>query len=816
MDINHKYPFVFLSLRLPVENFCCRTFCCILMLLCLFAPCLAQTDSSTLFSPSVGQTFYEIAYELANLNSQTTITQSQIEQAIIFLTATIELDTRADYVQADIIKLASESTEKDYSLLILQLLEGYIDESADLEAVTSAVRYFLENLNSREEREELLLVLLQNLRDKNNALASELSTLLGLLAAEKTDLQSAQLYLADAYDDNKYNTLAFEKLIELTTGQAEPAMYIEHLRLVLEKNPFDMESALVFAQYTEQFQLYDTAAEAYSYCADLFRYFYPNRPLPVWIYLPRLISCYNTQRSQHKCLDIIKDIRQNGHFDLFAEAFAAKAAEKIGDKRLAENILKSAEQKAIELAVGNLEPIDPRSQAANYEQLAWFYCFVYPDADSALDWANKAYANEPNSSIAAGMLAYALVMNGQTEWAKPLIENYQPNAMADLALAQIQLKDDLKNSAFEKLKSVIAADPGSLEAERAKEILIQNGGEYISPITPDIISTVLRNSFGNEIVPTFISPDRIISVQLNTRGSKFSYARNLGASLAVTNNFSSPLIISDDGLFKGNIRIDADITGDINKKIPNLISLRVRPSMPVKPGSSLLIPLRLVTAELKQILLTSPQASLDIEFTVFIDPVITATGEPANALPGISPAKITVKRPRTELDVRFMQNRLNTITKGKQGQKIKTAQLFIGLLAEQHAMANREPLYGFMYDDWMPPLLKAALTQHMADDDWVAKVHSMAAMLYLPLDYELINAVSENLNDTHWPARLMAVYLLAQNQDSDFKKVLDWTAQYDSNQFVRDMAVALGGTEPEPTTTEIPDPNTTTLTGPEA
>ncbi len=165
-----------------------------------------------------------------------------------------------------------------------------------------------------------------------------------------------------------------------------------------------------------------------------------------------------------------------------------------------------------------------------------------------------------------------------------------------------------------------------------------------------------------------------------------------------------------------------------------------------------------------------------------------------------------------------MQNRLNTITKGKQGQKIKTAQLFIGLLAEQHAMANREPLYRFMYDDWMPPLLKAAIIQHMADDDWVAKTNSMAAMLNLPMDYELINAVSENLNEPHWPARLMAVYLLAQNQNDDFKRVLDWTAQYDLNSFVRDMAVALGGTEPEPepTTTETSDPNTTTLTEPGA
>ena len=112
-------------------------------------------------------------------------------------------------------------------------------------------------------------------------------------------------------------------------------------------------------------------------------------------------------------------------------------------------------------------------------------------------------------------------------------------------------------------------------------------------------------------------------------------------------------------------------------------------------------------------------------------------------------------------------------------------------------MANREPLYKFMYADWMPALLKSALVQNLGDEDWVVKVHSTAGMLSLPLDYELMNAVAENLNDTHWPTRLMTVYLLAKNRGGSFAKVLNWTAKYDSDKLVRDMAIALGATVPE-------------------
>jgi hypothetical protein len=44
----------------------------------------------------------------------------------------------------------------------------------------------------------------------------------------------------------------------------------------------------------------------------------------------------------------------------------------------------------------------------------------------------------------------------------------------------------------------------------------------------------------------------------------------------------------------------------------------------------------------------------------------------------------------------------------------------------------------------------------------------------------------------------MAIYLLSKNPSDNFAKVLDYTAKYDSSNFVQDMAVALGGTAPPP------------------
>jgi hypothetical protein len=203
------------------------------------------------------------------------------------------------------------------------------------------------------------------------------------------------------------------------------------------------------------------------------------------------------------------------------------------------------------------------------------------------------------------------------------------------------------------------------------------------------------------------------------------------------------------------------------------------------------------------LLFNHPQASLNIRFSAFLDPVAVNEGNMISAIPGINPSIVQIERPRVEISSDFLQNCFNSLTRGKQGQKIKAAQLFAGLLMESQEAANRQPPYKLVREDWMPPMLKSALVYGLTDSDWVVRVHSMAAVADLPLDYELINAISGGLNDQHWPARMMAVDLLAKKQGDSFVKVLDHVAQYDENEFVRNMAVVLGAKVPEPTQTPV-------------
>jgi hypothetical protein len=766
----------------------------------------SMAHTGQLFSSSISQKFYEIAYELANSEDAEA---RQLKQAIVFLTAAMNLDNTFKEVHPLLIKLACRDSEQDHSQLVYDLLIDYVDESADVEIAKRAVEYLLSRLNAREQREKLLEQMLGALGGKNNVLASELATMLGLLKTQKEDLETAEFYFIQAYQSNRYNKLPFVKLAEIKPERIGPAIYLERLRLELRENPSNINAAFDFAQNAEQLQLYDTAAAAYEYCADLFSYLYPSEDFPPRIYLPWAISSYNSERNLSKCLQIAQRIQQEGRFDLRIEAIAGKAVTKMGKGQVATQIFQSAEKKAQQLLKQTSKENKNHSETLHISdsqqitnnQLAWFYCFALPLPDEALDWANKANITEPNSPDTIAILAYALTMNNQMEWAKPIINNHQRNQIADLAMARIQMAEGQNDSAIQTLNNAIAKDPGSLAAERAKDILAELGVNYIPPVDPDAVLNVLKNVFGPDpggLIPVFTTPERVISAQLDIKGDEFAYGSEFKGSVELKNNSQEPLVISDDALFKGNIRIDAEISGDLNIKIAKLVSEKIRTTLLIDPGRSILIPVRLFTGELRETLIGYPQASLNIEFTLYLDPVVNKQGKVTNRLTYLKPAGARIKRPGIKLTGKYIRSRFNLISNGSIGQKIKTARLFTGLLNEQYAMLNRKPLYRFLYADWMEPLLRSALLHESGllrnpnNGDWVVKVYTMAEMVSLPLDYELISAVAKNLDNTNWPVRMMAVYLLSKTTNNGFDKVLDWTMKNDSNKLVRDIALALG------------------------
>jgi hypothetical protein len=240
----------------------------------------------------------------------------------------------------------------------------------------------------------------------------------------------------------------------------------------------------------------------------------------------------------------------------------------------------------------------------------------------------------------------------------------------------------------------------------------------------------------------------------------------------------------------------------------------IRPGKVIAPDQHAAVPLRLITGRLRQLLWSHPQASVQIEFTAYLDPVADVSGRVYGDIPGVEPVRLTVTRRGVDLTQSLLLQRLDALSQGMEGQKTRAVELFAGLLTEQKLLASGGPLYRYRLVD--RTVLVDALRRGLNDASWKVRLHVIASLWSVgePLDYDLILAVSRNLQHEQWPMRLGSLVLLERSQGSGFAKVLDWTAQYDAHAVVRAMAVTMGGEAPEPTKPEAPADTEPTATAP--
>jgi hypothetical protein len=744
-------------------------------------------EQNQLFSTQSARTFYNTGYELY---SGRDAGFARARQATIFYNVAINLDSRANYVLPDIIEIAWKYPEENFSDVVELALKEYVDRYSDLEITSKAVQYLLEKLSSREEREKLLTKLLYQYQEKNQSFASDIAAQMGFLKAETANIEESQQYLMQAYSNNKYNRLAFDKLAEIVEAGGDELpipVYLTHFRYMVTVNPLDFESAFEFAGLADILGLYKPAAAGYQYCVQLYKYLNPGKPLPAGLYRPWMLSCHNAQQVS-LCQQIMEEVRGYGVFDVMVEAIAAASAKQSGDEESSRAIIGSIKRRAGRVLAGEVD-----APAGDLEDLTWFIVFAVDanevNPEDALLLATKAYGADSNSLGASSFFAYALAESNQIELARPIIDKIGTSTQASaITKAKILIADKDADSAIKTLKSAIQAAPGTFEAQRARKKLQELGSDYEPAFDTNAYITALRNNFGQSFFSDFVPPEKMITLELKTSGTAFSYGSDIRTQLALINNYSEPLVVCPDAMFKGNIRIDVRLSGDLSEQIDNLIVKTVRPSYEIKPGQALFVPLQLVTGRLKRIMDRHPQADLNLEISAYIDPQLGSDGQVKNFY-GIQPAKAVLKLSKLDLNNRYLQQRLDAIKKGHQGQKIKSAQLFAGLLAEQQSQADTGPKYRFMYAE--PQLLSSALARCLSEDDWVLKVETMSALLRLKLDYRLTEAVSAELHSRYWPVRLMAIFVLAENQGRDFLSVLNWTANNDNSQTVKDMAAAL-------------------------
>jgi len=748
-----------------------------------------QEASENLSSASISHIFMELARELVQSEPNQ---DALYEQAMVFTLAAKDLDALNDDAQQFFLDLAARWPQRNYAEVVLDWMTRPATQMGSFTVFQHSLDYALSKQTTRAQRDNLLAWLGDGTAIQNPFFISEIRMLQGMSRLEASDRVKAQEFFTEAYNANKYNKTAFAKLVELIPDQIPPEMYFEHLRYVLREDPLDMEAALAFSQYAERLELFSLAYGGYTYCMDLFRYLNPGQTLPSHIYLPWAISAYNMRQKPETLLAVADEVRKTGHFDIFLEAIVARSALHARQKQRADDIFAEVEQKAEAFKSDGSNP----QGTVGTKQLAWFYCFVQPDRSKALDWANRAYANEPNSVATASLLSYALVMNNQMEWAKPLAEKSNTQ-IGQMALARIYLSDGQSAQALDLLRRCIVRDPSSFVAEYAKDLMSQYGQPYQPEVDPDRVLASLARRFDEHVVPKFMNPAENVAVRFDIQDRKPAFGRPIEGVIQVGNSGPEPLLISAYGLVKGLVRVDVKVRGDLTEDMPGVREEHAFSNRLVEAGRLVSAKIRLDQGRLGRLLMSHPQADLDIEFTLTLDPVVQADGKIRPYLSDIKPITVVCRRPGVVISSKSLNSQYNSIGLNGTADRLGVGRLFAGLLKEQAYMAKNGAVYRFRYADWMPARLESAFSSDAglllfhAYDQWQIKTELLSFLMNLDLDASLSQAVAKHLNNPAWPARLMALVLLSRAHGQNFTNVLQWTQKYDTSDLVRRMAGVL-------------------------
>ncbi len=742
-----------------------------------YLPLHAQESSSGLYSSSLSAGFSQMAMDTYYADPSN---PAAIEKAMTLLEAALALDSNSEAAWENMLRIGAGArvSPKDYSEEIRTALRKYVNERSNLAIARNAVAYLIDHLNTRLEREELLAKMIYYFGDKNPQFTSIMMTYEALLTIERGDFATAVRFLTSALQQDPYNRLAFMKLNDLAGRENQslsPAVIAVQYRRALTIHPYDLKAAVALADYLRQFQVYDLAAEAFEYSENLFELLEPGGKLPPEIYRPWIMVCLRSQKKVSRCDQIARNVRGSGRFDLLVEAAAGAVAKKMGQDDQATRIWQYAAAKAEERLKANFA--DPE---VTPEQLCWFYSFVQEQPEKALAWALEAVSLRPEGAEANALFAYALVLNNQEEMTEDyLAKAGEDNPIAMAARARVLLAGGKNGQATELLRKVAGRDPESFVSVRALELLREMDSDYFPQVPPETIQAALVSNFGDSVFAAVVPPAQRIAPKISFGGSQYLYGSDMDVRVVIENTGPEAMVIRDQAMFTGWIRIDALVRGDLNLSLPGLLERQMVPAQPIRPGQYATAQMSLLTGKLREILLTFPQADLEIEFTLWLDPIELPDGTVQNRLKGLQPVRQTIRRSPTVISNEYLIQRLDILKKGSDSQKGRVAELFAGLLAEQAAAEGRGLPYRYVKVD--RTVLADALRKLLRDESWNVQMQTLIAMtrVNLPVEPALIGSVSERLNSDRWPVRLGALTALSRFESGNFGDVLEWQLKQD-------------------------------------
>ena len=762
----------------------------------------------------------------------------RLRQGCVLLEAAVALDRNSAMAWRDQVSLLASEAVGDPGRSLDALVQYSQLKPSDYAPVDDWLRFRLSRFNERKEREAFLQQSLAQLVNYP-VMQSKIWTEMAILSLEKGDDATARQQFARAFTINRYNFKALDRLIRMPLPgleegtETDPARIeaqkklivdqrrlrrVGRWRLQLQANPYDREAVLRLIEILEHSGRDKLALPYYEHALRLQKVLGAKDGFTEELQLRQLAGAYKAGLF-NECIRMGTEVLQSRPDDLLINAVLGMAMRELGMTEAADTLLKAAADKAIRKLGWWIRQNDrPRDQATltpsleDLEaELAWFFCFAYPDPIRALRYTRRGVESFTADARKRYTLAYAHTLNRQWDSAESLLTGGDPNdPVAALAWNEIYIGRGDQPAARRRLEGVDLNQAGLLSQMIRRKLDLLTADPNAVGVTPstrepaDPIETALTMQFNNLELPLPEKPEDYVRCTLRLRSDRFAYGDPIRAQLYLTNISEAVLLLGPDSFLDPLVVIAAEVStgkplrGRSPRKglsggselIP-LVSRYLNQSIILESGRSNHSSEILNVGPLRELLEQHPQQDFQIAFHVFLDPVFDEKGKLKGRLPALQPKPVRITRPRYYPTSERLKALVGFLQNGTPNQRIQTSLILGGLLREADLAARGQLSYQPRPFD--TDAVRNMIVANLDHEDFRVQAWSVYALSRLDLSGQKIPLakMSRMLNHSHWFVRFLTGFALADKVDlADY---LPFAAQVDQNEVVKRQAQMLLG-----------------------
>ncbi len=695
-----------------------------------------------------------------------------------WLLANIYQSRREPAAAAKAMSIQLRADPNDHALGVNYLLAGIAAKSVPSEKIAFAQSVFVD-------------------KSYPDPLRSQAAVELGKIFLSRGDKDYAVQMFVQAEQLDHLNPEAINGALMAFEGTAPPTERAQALVRMIQGDPRNERAIRSLASLLNSLGVHESAADLLQYVWDSAMADRGSDPVPMELagqYFNVLLDAGRYAKAIEVFEPLMAETPDNrGMGTLLAEAYHQNGQDDKAD-RLAQQLAESL-------------PTSPASdlRLAEAADQAWYYIFVYPRPDLALERAKRVAEVSPQDVVSRRLLGAAQLISGRPELVSTGLGTLEgiitTDPMAAAMLAEHYAAEGNARAAGRAVSAVMEMTRAGWSYRRARDA----AAKLNLPIAPHPQAQAVEQ-IAQQLDPRYIemgqSPDKHIAISIAPVAESVGPGDAMEIAATLTNIGELPVMLGQNGLMNPDMGLEVEATGPRTERFTTLPMVVWPAPRYLQPGEGLTTTVRLDIGGLQHYLARFPLDEVTLTVSGVVDPV-TGANETVSAVPALTVAPATITR--RDLLGSFDRSKASNwrqaynhalslirtkVLRGARTQKMQAVRQIGELLtmtrdAQTFKVRLDENLKGVVNKGVLLAMMKEALSS----SDEAVRAEMLAALCDASLDESIAAVILPSAKDPSPLVRLRLAEVLGATGVKGRQAIMDELSR-DTDELVRQMVEA--------------------------